>query len=291
MRLHCRVSRWIAERVVLSVLAGTLVSAVMTAYSHRVAAEECTNYNQYLHAVGSVATPGAGVAVVASGKLAFVADGTAGLQVIDISAPELPIIVGSVDTPGYAQGVAVSGNYVFVADQTGLQIVDASVPQSPVLVGSVDTPGDAHEVAILGSLAYVADASAGVQIVDISVPDFPIIVGSLSTPDDARGIAVSGSYAYVAGVSSGLLVVDLSLPDEPAIAGSVDHPGIGYAVDVTVALPFAYVAVSSSSTVGSKQPVQANAIPIYQNYDAFSRIRVVGQPAAHVPTTRVYRLT
>jgi len=48
-----------------------------------------------------------GVAV--AGNYAYVADGFAGLQVIDVSNPANPLRVGGFDTSGSARGVAVSG--------------------------------------------------------------------------------------------------------------------------------------------------------------------------------------
>ncbi len=54
-----------------------------------------------------------------SGNYAYVADGLAGLQVIDVSNPANPQRVGGYDTSGYAHGVAVSGNYAYVADDYG----------------------------------------------------------------------------------------------------------------------------------------------------------------------------
>ncbi len=56
----------------------------------------------------------AGVAV--SGNYAYVADGAAGLQVIDVSYPPNPRRVGGYDTIGSARGVAVRGTYAYVAD-------------------------------------------------------------------------------------------------------------------------------------------------------------------------------
>jgi len=59
-----------------------------------------------------------------SGHYAYVADGEAGLQVIDVSDPANPRRVGGYDTPGRAVDVAVSGDYAYVADGNwGLQIL------------------------------------------------------------------------------------------------------------------------------------------------------------------------
>jgi hypothetical protein len=80
--------------------------------------------------------------VAVSGHYAYVADGGAGLQVIDVSDPANPRRVGGYDTPGYAGGVAVSGHYAYVADgDAGLQVIDVSDPANPRRVGGYDTPG------------------------------------------------------------------------------------------------------------------------------------------------------
>ncbi|MCD5384015.1 T9SS type A sorting domain-containing protein [candidate division WOR-3 bacterium] len=53
----------------------------------------------------------------------YIAAGVAGLEVWDISDPNLPVQLGGCDTPGSACGVAVSGSYAYIADgYTGLQI-------------------------------------------------------------------------------------------------------------------------------------------------------------------------
>src|SRR5437867_13448769 len=54
--------------------------------------------------------------VAASGDLAYVADGRAGLEVIDISEPSSPQKVGGYYANGGAWSVALSGNYAYVLD-------------------------------------------------------------------------------------------------------------------------------------------------------------------------------
>lgn len=45
------------------------------------------------------------------------ADGGAGLRVIDVSVPPVPVVVGFAAMPGYADGAAVSGRVAYLADQ------------------------------------------------------------------------------------------------------------------------------------------------------------------------------
>jgi len=130
-----------------------------------IARAECIDYGSYLHWVSGVNTPDYAYGVAISGSHAYVADGVAGLQVIDITDPASPQLVGGVDTPYDAAGVAISGSHAYVADvEAGLQVIDITDPASPQLVGGVDTPGRAYGVAISGSHAYVADGSAGLQV-------------------------------------------------------------------------------------------------------------------------------
>jgi len=51
--------------------------------------------------------------VVVSGTLAYVAAGSGGLRVVDVSDPTDPTGVGAWDSLGYASGVAVAGSTVY----------------------------------------------------------------------------------------------------------------------------------------------------------------------------------
>ncbi|MFZ1630510.1 MAG: hypothetical protein WAV70_16445, partial [Anaerolineae bacterium] len=112
----------------------------------------------------SPALPGMVWAVHVLGGLAYVAAGSAGLQVIDVSNPVTPFLRGAYDTPGTAYGVSVVDGLAHVADGwNGLQIIDVNDPANPILRGAYDTP-EAIGVSVVGSLAYVADGSSGLQI-------------------------------------------------------------------------------------------------------------------------------
>ncbi|MEK7677697.1 MAG: hypothetical protein AAB676_17855, partial [Verrucomicrobiota bacterium] len=59
--------------------------------------------------VGVYDTSGNARGVVVAGGYAYVADGWAGLQVIDVRNPTAPVRVGGYDTSGHASGVVVAG--------------------------------------------------------------------------------------------------------------------------------------------------------------------------------------
>ena len=129
--------------------------------------------------IGIVDTPGFAGDVAVSGDTAFVADGAAGVQIIDVSNPAAPAITGHCDTPGDGLGVAVSGEYALVADGwQGLQITDGACAGSG-LVGSFDGLGEPQDVELSGNHAFVADGYTGLQILDVGNPAAPSRLGGV----------------------------------------------------------------------------------------------------------------
>jgi hypothetical protein len=182
--------------------------------------------------------------VAVAGNYVYVAAGTTGLEIFDISDPANPVMVGRCDTLGEAKGVALSGNYAYVADYyDGLQIIDISNPANPVAVGHYDTEGEAEGVALSGNYAYVADGSSGLQIIDISNPANPVAVGHYDTSKHAEDVALSGNYAYVSLNSNGLQIIDISNPANPVAVGYYDTEGAAFSVALSG--NYAYVAIYS----------------------------------------------
>jgi hypothetical protein len=161
--------------------------------------------------------------VVFDGGLLYVADGTAGLRILDASNPASPVEIGSLDLPtGSSQGVAVVGSRAYVADGiSGLRVVDVTTPTAPTLLGQVATGGTAERVAVAGSYAYVAANFGGLVVADVSNPLAPAVVGSLSFGGlNARGVTVAGTRAYVAVDDTPcVFVVDVSAPAAPSLIG------------------------------------------------------------------------
>ncbi|WP_096894906.1 Ig-like domain-containing protein [Candidatus Scalindua japonica] len=176
------------------------------------------------------------------GDYAYVAAGSTGLQVVDVSDRVNPAVVASEDTLGNANDVKVDGALAYIADGvSGLQIMDISNPLDPVTVGSVDTPGDAYDVAVSGIYAYVADGNAGLQIINVSVSNNPVIEGTVVTSNIAKGVDIDpeGNLAVVADGSAGVQVIDITTPSNAGIIGTVDTNG--NARDVVLRNSIAYV--------------------------------------------------
>ncbi len=200
------------------------------------------------HLQGWCDTPGDGLNLAISGNWIYIADGSAGIQVIDVTDVENPTISGSYDTPGTACGVAVTGNIAVVADgNSGLRVLDIANPVSPVSTGTCTTSGYARGVAVAGDLALVADDASGLQVIDISDPSNPVVSGTFNTVGTAYGVAVKGDLAFVADGENGLQIIDISDSTSPSLVGGLDTPG--RARDVAVAGDLAVVADGKSGTL------------------------------------------
>ena len=191
--------------------------------------------------VGGYDTAGDARGIALAGGFAFIADGSAGLQVVNISDPAQPTLAGSFDTSGEATGVSVWGNLAYVADgASGLQVINITNPTHPTFEASMDTPDSAVNVWVEGDIAYVVDYPTGLVSVNISNPSLPTWIGEYATPGEALNLYIEGNYAFIADNASGLAVVDITNPRDPVLAGTCSIPQ--QASGVWIAGDHAYIA-------------------------------------------------
>lgn len=209
-------------------------------------------------ALSFLSIPGFPNGVDVGGDLAFVASGSAGLYVVDVSNLAQPRILGSLETGGNANDVRMVGDRAYVADGTnGLLIVDVSDPGAPALLGRADTPGVATDIALRDDFAYVADGNAGLAVIDVSVPTAPVLRGQVDTSGNARGVDVGdGGLVVVADDGGGVVVIDATNPAAPSILGRTHTRGYySSAADVRVRGNLAYVADAAGFTMGGLKVV------------------------------------
>jgi hypothetical protein len=137
-----------------------------------------------------------------AGDHAYVADGSGGLQIINIKRPAAPRIVASVSALADARSVRVISDYAYVADFfDGIYAIDVSNPSRPRVAGSVDTPGEAQGVYQLDyDLLIVADGSGDLQLIDKRDPKSLRIVASYDIPGETLNVHGLASIVYVAGL-------------------------------------------------------------------------------------------
>jgi hypothetical protein len=187
--------------------------------------------------------PGYAEDIALSGNYAYIANGQAGLQIIDISDPESTALIGEYITGKSAQGVAIRDSLAFIATASGngLVVVNIENPAACSLLGA-DPGYTEYRVFALPDTFYVYIAALDFFIIEnCSIPQYPYYDERVSTPGDARGIFVYNSLAFVACEQMGLYIYYTARPDSAVyLVGSIDTPS--NAQNVYVSGDLAYVA-------------------------------------------------
>lgn len=209
----------------LAIFRTFIAAAVLAATVAVAGATECIHYDDYIHARGSLALAAANGVFIDSGK-AYIADGDAGLRVVDLSDPDDPRVIGTMDTPGSALSVVVRSGIAYVADdRSGLEMIDVADPAHMAILGTYGSTGSVRGVAVEGDYAYAAESAFGLRVIDITDPAHPTLVATADTPGYAYDVVVRSPYAYVADDAAGLSIVRIGNPLTPELVTSVDTPG------------------------------------------------------------------
>ena len=200
--------------------------------------------------IGSCDTPGNANEVYIDGDYAYIADGNAGLQIIDITDKKNPDIIATCDTPDDAWGVYVEGNYAYIVGN-GLQIIDITDKKNPNIISSAS--GGPEGIYIKGNYAYTS-GDDDLLIMDITNKVNPYPVGSYNLSSEyiiknnssdatefAWDIYVEGNYAFIAVGSRdkitemdgrGLQIIDITDKKNPDIVGVCKTSGNAWGVFV-----------------------------------------------------------
>ncbi len=171
-----------------------------------------------------IATEGTCYDVAAAGPYAYVADGTAGLRVFDMSDPAAPVPTAALPASGFrANKIKIAGELAFVLFDSAnissavqkMNIYNLTEPSSPKLLSTIGDDGDlsyARGLAVSGGYLYLTNYAKGLQVFDINDPTAPYSVNTVDASAAINDIAISGNYAYVADETLGAVAYDISDP-------------------------------------------------------------------------------
>lgn len=124
-----------------------------------------------LEVMASLVTPGSPQGVASGESRAYVADGTAGLTIVDISNFEELVVLSSTPLPGGAEARSVTAaeSYVYVQDDAGeIHAFFIAQGQSPERLAGYNHGGTAGKVVTTQGYAFAGAAAAGFQVLDVS---------------------------------------------------------------------------------------------------------------------------
>jgi len=181
--------------------------------------------------------------IATSGTYAYIAAGTGGLKIYDITTPAAPAFVSEVTTLDYCESVIISQPYIYIAANdpnaepvpwTGKSFIyDISTPQTPIYKSTIMGYGGYHQyMNVRGAYAYICDynSGGGLQVINVSDVTNPVNVTTIPLGHGTGGITFDGNYAYVAVADSGMYIFNIVTPASPVFTGKIETPGLPKAV-------------------------------------------------------------
>jgi hypothetical protein len=175
--------------------------------------------------------------IATSGTYAYIAGGSGGLKIYDITTPAAPTFVSEVTTLDYCESVIISQPYIYIAANTTTDykgksyIYDISTPKTPVYKSTIMGYGGYHQyMNVRSGYAYICDYNAGLQVINVSDVTNPINVVAIPLNFATGGITFDGNYAYVAIGDSGICIFNVVNPASPVLISKIKTPGTAKAV-------------------------------------------------------------
>ncbi len=158
------------------------------------------------------------IALSEDGRIAYIASGPGGLEVIDISTPAYPHLIFSDDLPEYANFVEVKDGVVYVGylpeglgSQYSMRAYDVENPYRPYYIGSTQgKSGVGHSEATSGAYYYEVD-SEGVEIYRYYDARSVEKVASYYLHDTAYALALHHNYIFIANGREGLTILKTNI--------------------------------------------------------------------------------
>jgi hypothetical protein len=190
--------------------------------------------------------------VFVSGDTAYLANGKAGLFILDVSDPSNPREIGQCPLED-ARGVVVVDNLAYVvgqgevregqAESDRLVLIDVGVPANPRKLVEVAPEesysyGSLDNFAVEGHTVYLT-ASDRLVLLDMTAEPASILLGEFKFTSNisSPGVAVADGMAYI--MANRLHVVDAKNPSQPVEVGGFET---GWGTGIALAEETAYLA-------------------------------------------------
>ncbi len=172
-----------------------------------------------------VPLPGYGDGLAVIGNYAIVANGTQGLQVIDIAPVHRPRIVATAKTQGALLDVVVEDGVAYATDllEGGLHSFDLRTPSKPVPIGDYLAPARTRSVAVSLPTVYLsAGASGDLYLIDASKSEQLMTIATVATAGVSQKLFVEGKLLAVANQTGQIEVYYIRRQAEPILMDVIE---------------------------------------------------------------------
>ncbi|MYB02096.1 hypothetical protein F4X90_20810, partial [Candidatus Poribacteria bacterium] len=235
--------------------------------------------------IGEIATPGQARSVVVDGDTAYVADGAAGVHVIDIAVPTDPNVLKTLGGFTDARKVQIAdGNLYVLGRERGMLVYNQNNvhnAQTPRPQRFFRTGGTPLNIVIHNDTVYLSDDRHGVYILEPSPFgnfDFRSVVPILAAAYEIQETA-DAAYAYVA--SGNLTLVDVTDSQNPETRLRINTPGFATGIQLlndTVYLADQQTGLHIIKVHNPQQPQRISSQPTFGNATDV----VIREPLAYI---------
>lgn len=229
--------------------------------------------------VGQLLLPEAALSVDVTHGRAYLADGTAGLKIVDVGNPAQPTLLGTLQPGDRVLDATGTESTVFLVTASGdLVVADVSDPSAPQVLYQGDAASGrdfAPPMALSGEVLVLLGRGGGLYTIDVSNPPAPTLLGASGfTVSTTARLAMAKGVAYVTGQFR-LCIFDLRDPASPALAATF---GEGWAQGVDVLDGRAYVTFRDSGLqiLDVENPFQPHLLGSLQTGRTESLVAVSG---------------
>ena len=177
---------------------------------------------------GMIRLPGIIENLAASNNWVFAATGSAGVQIVDASAPTQLIHRATFDTTGYARRLTLAGDLLYVADVlSGVRVLNVSNPAAPTLAGAYQPTGPAQAVAYASPRLLVLDGQRGLQNLTATNPATLSVTGSYSRVTAGLALTAVSGAALATDANGGLFRISTAVPSVLTVVTNTLLPAAG----------------------------------------------------------------
>lgn len=173
------------------------------------------------------------IAAQLEGNYLYVASGSDGLSVLDLTNPQAPVKIGEYVESEWVHAIAVTSSLIVLGAAGGqVLILDNANPSAPTLLGQVQIAGDVTQVLLNQNLLIVLEQQTGVSLWDFSTPTSPASLSSFSTGGWSTDLALRNDTLLVADWFDGVGIFNISNPTRPLSITSFMPNGLPEAMDL-----------------------------------------------------------
>jgi len=109
-----------------------------------------------------------------SGNTAYFVERITGLEIVDISNPQLPVFLTTFKSPGNCYDIKIANDIAYIAEgEAGVSVISVANPSQPYFIRNVDLNTDVRALDYSPNFLFAAEYDDGVEVMNLFNPTKP----------------------------------------------------------------------------------------------------------------------